>query len=1689
MTKKLTALAAVLVFLITQRPHAQASGARIFFVDVGQGASTLIVSPTGKTLLVDGGPPGGGAKVNALLTTLGISAIDFTVVTHYHIDHISGVTELLNLGRVAGTAFDNGDGADVQPPGTSTSPNSTRGNYLNYITATGHAGVTRQTIQPGQVIDLGGGMRATCIVAGGRMLSGGSAAITNADLNTESISLLIEYNDFDYLVSGDLTGGGSTSTAKTPDIETYVGQMVGDVDVVQLDHHGSTTANNQVFLSALKAEVAFAQTGETNTFGHPNRETVNKYLNTSDTAGHSFTSTGVPPAGSDPVFYQNEASPAGDDRVTQQGYTGAATGNAGQGTILLSTDGTTTYSLASFDDGGVRLNAAAHSYGVDGVSAGVTTDFPPTVLTQTNPVLPLATDSVVVSASVNDRESPISSVTLAYAVNGTAQAPLTMALSGAQYEATIPLQPDGTRVDYAVTASTGGQTTTFSSGYFSGTTTISSLRVLNAKGEPLYTGYAARLLGTVTASGFSGPGTNDDYVQDPTGAINVYRTTDTPTPFVPTTPGQTVEARGRIGFNGGRLRLDIMESIEKTTSPYGVTIASAGPEPTPVATTIAAIAGSPESFEGQLVSIPNVSITSGTIPATPQSIDAFVTVTDGTGTFSLKIDDDTDLEGFTPAATFTAVGIIQQDDFLRPFDAGYDITPRSRVDIGGPAAPPVPLLTIAEARIDQVINASSAPGSDFIPDRVGQTVKVRGAVTSTDFRGGNGIEYYIQDPTAGIDLFSTTLSPTFEIGDNVEAVGVVTHFNGLTELTITSLAPIGGTTETAPQVVTLAQLGNGGAGEAFEGRLVRVDNVLITGGSFPATNGSANVTIVDATGTGTLRIDGDTDIDGTPTPTGVLSITGVVGQFASAPFDSGYQLLPRELDDVEASACSAITISGTLPGGNAGVPYSQTLTASGEPGPYTFTIASGTAPTGLTLGTDGVLSGTPTAGGTFAFTVRATTAGGCLGVASFSVTIVSTAPVLSVSSPSLAFGPITVGTSSPQSLTLTNTGNATLTLGALTVTGADPTQFAAGTPGATTLAPAASTTVSIAFQPTTAGAKSATLTIASNGGSPSVELTGTGVTGGPTGTGVVISEFRTHGTAGGNDEFVEIYNNSTAAIDISGWKLLGSSNTAPTGTRATVPANTVLPAHAHYLFVNTAANGYSLAVPGNVSYTTGISDNGGMALVLADGTIVDQVGVTTTGTAYREGNPLTTQLTTNTNRSYERKPGGVAVTLQDTNDNATDFQLLNGTAPNVPNPQNIVVVSAPEAIDFGSVMSSDTRSQTLTIKNLLLTSVTLDTPFAVTGTDATQFSVAAPASTTLAPAGETTATVTFQPTTPGTKSATLLVSSTSGGARSIALSGLASCPAVTVAATLPNAEFGVAYSQTFSASGGGGGPFTFAVTSGAPPGGLILDAGGSLSGTPGALGVFAFSVEATAANGCPGSAPFTLTVADTTAPVLSLPGNLSATATSPSGAIVSFVASASDLVDGTRPVACIPASGSTFPIGTTTVACSASDLHANTANGSFAVTVTTTPQTGRMIGIGQIAAGAVTHAFDFFVQEQASGADLSAISYRRTTNRPGPDLEDRFDAIAITGVTFFNVPGVTPGTQPPSGVDTVMFAGRGRWNGRSGYTFEARATDAGEPGRGRDTFVIAIRDAAGAVVASVNATLTSGNVQSLRGGR
>jgi len=101
------------------------------------------------------------------------------------------------------------------------------------------------------------------------------------------------------------------------------------------------------------------------------------------------------------------------------------------------------------------------------------------------------------------------------------------------------------------------------------------------------------------------------------------------------------------------------------------------------------------------------------------------------------------------------------------------------------------------------------------------------------------------------------------------------------------------------------------------------------------------------------------------------------------------------------------------------------------------------------------------------------------------------------------------------------------------------------------------------------------------------------------------------------------------------------------------------------------------------------------------------------------------------------------------------------------------------------------------------------------------------------------------------------------------------------------------------------------------------------------------SVVCSAANsrGVTASGAFTVLVVDTTPPTLHLPGSVTVDATSATGAVVSFAATATDIVDVSDPVDCAPASGSTFPVGHTTVTCSSTDTLGNTATGSFDVSV------------------------------------------------------------------------------------------------------------------------------------------------------
>jgi RNA polymerase sigma factor (sigma-70 family) len=116
------------------------------------------------------------------------------------------------------------------------------------------------------------------------------------------------------------------------------------------------------------------------------------------------------------------------------------------------------------------------------------------------------------------------------------------------------------------------------------------------------------------------------------------------------------------------------------------------------------------------------------------------------------------------------------------------------------------------------------------------------------------------------------------------------------------------------------------------------------------------------------------------------------------------------------------------------------------------------------------------------------------------------------------------------------------------------------------------------------------------------------------------------------------------------------------------------------------------------------------------------------------------------------------------------------------------------------------------------------------------------------------------------------------------------------------------------------------------------------SGSTFPLGATSVRCSARDAAGNRAATSFAVTVVDTTAPVLALPANRTVQATSTRGAVVSYAATATDLVDGPVTPACAPVSGTTFPVGTTQVTCTARDKRGNRASASFTVTVTPFPQ-------------------------------------------------------------------------------------------------------------------------------------------------
>jgi hypothetical protein len=192
------------------------------------------------------------------------------------------------------------------------------------------------------------------------------------------------------------------------------------------------------------------------------------------------------------------------------------------------------------------------------------------------------------------------------------------------------------------------------------------------------------------------------------------------------------------------------------------------------------------------------------------------------------------------------------------------------------------------------INTSNA--TTGVSDSLNVICKIVGIVNSVNY-STNGLQFALYDATGSITAFkSSNIAPPYTVteGDELRVIGKVSQFNGLTQLTIDSMVIVSrGNTVNPPVTVTSLV-------EAQESKLIQLNGYRLTNPTqWPAANSSANVTITNGTDTVTLRIDSDTNIDGSTAPNSLFSVVGIQSQFDnSAPYTSGYQILPRRITDI-----------------------------------------------------------------------------------------------------------------------------------------------------------------------------------------------------------------------------------------------------------------------------------------------------------------------------------------------------------------------------------------------------------------------------------------------------------------------------------------------------------------------------------------------------------------------------------------------------------------------------------------------------------------------------------------------------------------------------------------------------------------------------------------------------------------------
>ena len=216
----------------------------LHFIDVGQGDSVLIRSPSGQSVLYDGGKSRGVPL--EYLQRLGVESLDLVVASHADADHIGGLAAVVRAYRPR-FFMDNGLLHNTQT-------------YADLLLAVQEAG--------SQVIEK----TARRIGLGDAELQVVPPPVDSAlDSNNNSVGLVVSYGDFRAALTGD---------AEAPEFawwQANVPELLVPVQVYKSAHHGSTNGDNAASMAAFKPESIVISVGEGNSYGHPEPETLVLY--------------------------------------------------------------------------------------------------------------------------------------------------------------------------------------------------------------------------------------------------------------------------------------------------------------------------------------------------------------------------------------------------------------------------------------------------------------------------------------------------------------------------------------------------------------------------------------------------------------------------------------------------------------------------------------------------------------------------------------------------------------------------------------------------------------------------------------------------------------------------------------------------------------------------------------------------------------------------------------------------------------------------------------------------------------------------------------------------------------------------------------------------------------------------------------------------------------------------------------------------------------------------------------------------------------------------------------------------------------------------------------------------------------------------------------------------------------------